>query len=103
MRAELIGHLKIDRWGQVAFSLGSNWKPVAGAKDEFTIFDDISTKKLISISHTPPAAPLGFTNMLLGLQTPKDPQQRRPRQDMGIQVLALQDAPEGGVCKPTGS
>ena len=56
------------------------------------IKDDLTGATLTTRAETPPAAPLGYTNMLLGLQ-----------QGSGfnaVQVVPLNDAPEGGVCKP---
>jgi len=44
----------------------------------------------VSKQETPPAAPLGYTNMLLGAQAGAKP----------IMLVPLADAPEGGVCKP---
>ena len=41
---------------------------------------------------TPPANPLGFSNILIGLQ--------KGSGTKVIQVIPLVDAPEGGVCKP---
>ena len=56
----------------------------------YTIKDDLSGKTLVSKQETPPAAPLGYTNMLLGAQAGAKP----------IMLVPLADAPEGGVCKP---
>jgi hypothetical protein len=39
----------------------------------------------------------GFTNFLLGMQTPG-----AAGGAYGVEAIALTDAPEGGVCKPTG-
>ena len=52
----------------VRYSLGSKWYDVLAAAATFTIVDDLTTKKLVSRKETPPSAPLGFTNMLIGLQ-----------------------------------
>lgn len=82
----------------VAFSLGSDWMAVPAHSQTFTFTDDLSKKTLISKTETPPAAPLGYTNILLGMQKPSS---GAVADGMGIQVVPLQDAPEGGVCKPT--
>jgi hypothetical protein len=58
----------------------------------FTVQDDLTNKKLASRLETPPAAPLGYTNMLLGMQ--------KGTGTKVIQLIPLVDAPEGGVCKP---
>ena len=55
--------------------------------------DDLTGKELLTRTETPPAAPLGFTNMLIGLQQAEGPH--------AIQMIMLNDAPEGGVCKPS--
>ena len=34
----------------------------------FTFTDDLTSKSLLTKTETPPAAPLGYTNMLIGLQ-----------------------------------
>lgn len=78
----------------VDFSLGSDWVSIASAQDKFTIRDDLSSSKLTSVQYEPPAAPLGFTVMLLGVQDGKGT-------DHAIRGVPLIDAPEGGVCKPT--
>ena len=84
------GTLELAR--NVRYSLGSDWYSVPTAAAMYTVHDDISNKKLASRQETPPAAPLGFTNMLIGVQS-----------DTGsktTQMVPLDDAPEGGVCKP---
>ena len=86
----------------VAFSLGSDWMAVPAHSQTFTFTDDLSKKTLTSKTETPPAAPLGYTNILLGMQKPSGAASSgATTDDMGIQVVPLQDAPEGGVCKPT--
>ena len=64
----------------------------APSASTFTVFDDLTNTKLATRLETPPAAPLGFTNMLIGLQQAEGPH--------AIQTIMLNDAPEGGVCKP---
>ena len=59
----------------------------------FTFTDDLTSKSLLTKTETPPAAPLGYTNILMGLQ-----KQAAPATE--IQVVPLVAAPEGGVCKP---
>ena len=81
----------------VAFSLGSPWVDVPTASEQFTFRDDLTSKQIATLTHTPPAAPLGFTNFLLGMQTPG-----AAGKAYGVQAVALADAPEGGVCKPSG-
>ena len=80
----------------VAFSLGSDWMTVPVSSQTFTFTDDLTDKVLTTKTETPPPAPLGYTNFLLGMQKPAG----SSIDEMGIQVVALQDAPEGGVCKP---
>jgi len=65
---------------------------VPASASTFTVIDDLSGKHLATRLETPPAAPLGFTNVLLGLQQGSGV--------MAAQVVPLNDAPEGGVCKP---
>ena len=72
------------------YSLGSDWFDVPTQAETYTIKDDLSGKTLVSKQETPPAAPLGYTNMLLGAQAGAKP----------IMLVPLADAPEGGVCKP---
>ena len=55
-------------------------------------FDNLKGVEITSRQETPPAAPLGFTNMLIGLQ--------KGNGLSAIQLVPLADAPEGGVCKP---
>ena len=76
----------------VQYSLGSKWVTVPTASLSFAAFDDITKTKLTSRQETPPSAPLGFTNMLIGLQ--------KGSGVTAIQLVPLADAPEGGVCKP---
>ena len=77
----------------VQYSLGSDWYDIATAAATFTVSDDLTGKELVTRTETPPAAPLGFTNMLIGLQQAEGPH--------AIQMIMLNDAPEGGVCKPS--
>lgn len=81
----------------VAFSLGSRWVDVPATSGQYTFQDDLTSKEIATLTHTPPVAPLGFTNFLLGMQTP-----RAAGQAYRIRAVALTDAPEGGVCKPAG-
>lgn len=82
----------------VAFSLGSPWYAVPAESQTFSFTDDLTKKVISSKKETPPAAPLGYTNILLGMQK----QQGTTSANAVIQVVPLEDAPEGGVCKPTG-
>ena len=54
--------------------------------------DFYNGKTLLTKTETPPAAPLGYTNMLIGLQGGSGA--------TAAQIVPLADAPEGGVCKP---
>jgi hypothetical protein len=74
----------------VEFSLGSDWVTVSSASATY-MATDVGGKVIASKVETPPAAPLGGTNMLLGLQGSKD---------YLIQLVPLADAPEGGTCHP---
>lgn len=76
----------------VDFSVGSDWQPVATESATFTFVDDIGKKTLTSKTLTPAAAPIGNTNVLLGLTSATG--------DFGIQAVSLVDAPEGGTCHP---
>jgi len=73
----------------VDFSLGSDWVTVSSASATYTATD--GGKTIASKVETPPAAPLGGTNMLLGVQGSTD---------YPIQLVPLADAPEGGTCHP---
>ena len=77
-----------------SFSLGSDWFDVPASSQTFTFKDDLTSKNLLTKIETPPAAPLGYTNILLGLQ-------KESATATAIQVVPLVDAPEGGVCKPS--
>jgi len=55
----------------------------------------MTNKVIATKTETPPPAPIGYTNVLLGMQKASGDA------GAGIQVVPLQDAPEGGVCKPT--
>ena len=76
----------------VQYSLGSTWYTVPTSPSTFTAMDDLTNKKLTSRLETPPGAPLGYTNVLIGLQ--------KGSGTKVIQMIPLVDAPEGGVCKP---
>lgn len=76
----------------IRYSLGSTWVKVPTKLSTFTVFDDLKGIEITSRQETPPTAPLGFTNMLIGLQTGTGL--------TAIQLVPLADAPEGGVCKP---
>ena len=73
-----VAGMKCDKNGtkelaaNVAFSLGSDWYDVPTEMDTFTVSDDLTSKQIGTVKTTPPAAPLGFTNMLLGLQVGSD-------------------------------
>ena len=73
----------------VDYSLGSEWVTVPSTSATYTATD--SGKTIASKVETPPAAPLGGTNMLLGLQGGGD---------YSVQLVPLADAPEGGTCHP---
>ena len=76
----------------VAFGLGSTWTPVPPVAGKFSFTDGGSNKVLVSATEIPPPAPLGFTNMLIGLQSSSGA--------MGVKAVPLVDAPEGGTCHP---
>ena len=82
-----------DVVSDVAYGLGSDWVVVATESASYTFKDDLSLKTLTSRTETPPAAPLGFTNMLLGLQGGAGV--------YAVQAVPLMDAPEGGTCHPS--
>ena len=82
----------------VAFSLGSAWVTVPVKSQTFTFTDAMTNKVIGTKTETPPPAPIGYTNVLLGMQKPSG---GAGAGGTGIQVVPLQDAPEGGVCKPT--
>ena len=76
----------------VAFGLGSDWVKVSHSSASFGFVDDQSKKTLSTKTMTPAAAPIGNTNVLVGLQGAAGA--------YGIQVVSLVDAPEGGTCHP---
>jgi hypothetical protein len=77
---------------KVAFGLGSDWVKVSNASAAFGFVDDLSKKTLATKTVTPATAPIGNTNVMLGLQSVTG--------SYGIQVVPLVDAPEGGTCHP---
>lgn len=76
----------------VLYSLGSPWVDVDTAATEFRITDDTTKKALTAKTVTPAKAPVGNTNVLVGLQMGSGA--------LGVQAIALVDAPEGGTCHP---
>ena len=76
----------------VAYGLGSSWVKVPTVSSDFSFLDDVSKKTLASKTVTPAAAPIGNTEVLLGLQ--------QGGAGYGMQVVSLVDAPEGGTCHP---
>ena len=76
----------------VAYSLGSQWQPIATKSDTFTFKDDSSKTTLTTKTLTPAVAPIGNTNVLVGLKSATGA--------FGIQAISLVDAPEGGTCHP---
>ena len=78
----------------VAYSLGSQWAEVPTASESFQFADSGSGKALLTKTETPPKAPIGATNFLLGVQNPL-------AGVLGLQAVSLNDAPEGGKCHPS--
>ena len=76
----------------VLYSLGSKWYAVEAAASTYTVADSMTGAVLASRTETPPPAPLAFTTMLIGLQKGSGATAAR--------LISLNDAPEGGVCKP---
>ena len=78
----------------VDYSLGSEWVTVPTASATYAFKDDSAGTALTGATktETAPAAPIGFTNMLIGLQKGSGPYE--------VQVVPLDDAPEGGTCHP---
>ena len=60
---------------KVDYSLGSPWVTVPTTAATYNFLDDTSGKSLVTKQETPAAAPLGSTNMLVGLQVVGPPQQ----------------------------
>eukprot|EP01048_Picozoa_sp_COSAG05_P000124 COSAG05_NODE_3_length_51333_cov_129.132080_24_plen_626_part_00 len=77
----------------VAYGLGSSWVNVPTVPSAFGFVDEISKKALATKTVTPAGAPIGNTEVLLGLQSGGGA-------DFGMQVVSLVDAPEGGTCHP---
>ena len=79
----------------VHFSLGSKWEGFPLGRQSFTIVDDDPTpsKTILRVSQSPAGPPIGSTLFLLGLQ--------QAQGGLGLQTSLLNDAPEGGVCKPS--
>ena len=77
---------------EVSYGLGSSWVTVATESSTFSFLDDLESQTLTTRTETPPAAPLGYTNMLIGLQKETGP--------LAVQAVPLTDAPEGGTCHP---
>ena len=76
----------------IAYGLGSDWVPVPTVSEVFDFRDDETSKILSTMQTTPAAAPIGNTNVLLGLQTATG--------TTTIRGVGLVDAPEGGTCHP---
>ena len=95
LRSALNASIHVPLAKNVAFSLGSSWSEIPTGMQTYSISDDGHTPptKLTTVKVKSPLAPLGFTNMLLCLQGAPGA--------LGVKVVALADAPEGGVCKPT--
>eukprot|EP01052_Picozoa_sp_SAG31_P050020 SAG31_NODE_11225_length_1052_cov_1.125918_1_plen_183_part_00 len=72
----------------VAYSLGSPWSKVPATTESFGFVDSGSGKTLLSKTETPPKAPIGATNFLLGVQNPGG------GVALGLEVVSLRDAPE---------
>jgi ABC-type glycerol-3-phosphate transport system permease component len=77
---------------KVDYSLGSPWVPVPTESASYAFVDDSTTNTIATKVLTPPAAPIGSTNMLIGLQNGGN--------DFSVQAVPLADAPEGGTCHP---
>ena len=54
---------------RVAYSLGSDWSAVPAAAGTYKFTDSATKKNLVTRSEAPPAAPLAFTNVLIGLES----------------------------------
>ena len=78
----------------VAYSLGSKWAGVPSTSESFAFADTSTGKALTAKTETPPKAPIGATNFLLG-------EQAEGTGAFGVQVVPLNDAPEGGKCHPS--
>ena len=76
----------------VAYGLGSPWVTQPSQSLVFGFKDDTSGKTLTTLTLTPEAAPIGNTNVLLGLQGSTGA--------YTVQAVPLTDAPEGGTCHP---
>jgi len=79
----------------VAYGLGSSWMKVPTASAAFGFVDDTSKKTLTSKTFTPEQAPIGNTEVLLGINS-----NGGDDETFGMQVVSLVDAPEGGTCHP---
>ena len=79
---------------KIEYSLGSTWVTVPTATATYGFTDDITGKSIATRTETPPAAPLGSTNMLIGMQS------GGADGVFPVQVVPLADAPEGGTCHP---
>jgi hypothetical protein len=76
---------------KIDYSLGSAWVTVPTVSATYGFVDDSTGKSITTKTETPPAAPLGSTNMLIGLQSGGA---------FPVQAVPLADAPEGGTCHP---
>ena len=79
---------------KIDYSLGSTWVTVPTASATYGFIDDSTGKSIATRTETPPAAPLGSTNMLIGLQS------GGAGGAFPVQAVPLADAPEGGTCHP---
>lgn len=80
---------------QVPYSLGSDWVVVPAGSSTYSAVDDSAGSRrnpLATLTVTPPGAPLGFTNVLIG--------DGESTGKMKAQMVPLRDAPEGGTCHP---
>lgn len=54
-------------FAEIPYSLGSAWVTVSSGSATYSFTDDSLSKTLVSKTETPAAAPLGTTNVLVGL------------------------------------
>jgi hypothetical protein len=83
----------------VHYSDSSAWVPLPAVEQSFTFWDDDLSPHREIFKTSPPSTPpigIGSTQFLIGLDY------KQSGLPLGLRALLLRDAPEDGLCKPSG-